>query len=497
MLAPKTAKPPTGASQGPEHGVSRGPTERPAPSSGAVSWDFGKIALSVSERTSRDRSSSRRTAPRRVQPKLSIGAVNDPLEHEADTLADRVMRMPDPGQGRAAVVQRKCATCEDGKDQTIRTKRTQAAEPENAEAPAAVDELLQSSGRPLDSGSRAFFEPRFGHDFSRIRVHTGELAARSAQSIGALAFAAGPHIAFAAGQYAPGSDHGRHLLAHELVHTIQQGHSHVRRQPAAIRQGFAGLVDKPEKFGDDEASAPVTVAGTGKEAIQRSATWKGASVHETINNADFDHDPITWHLLNGTKLTDPANADAAIKVPAVTTTGTGTDWTAKVDSVPAQEGGADESVLSPGPWTLVITKAKAGSNTQLPACSGAGNSTFTAHGKPSDDSVYKANRRHEDHHVADHKVAFDDAIGKWDKKVQDAKDKGSAFKGGTAAAAIAALWTAMGNTPQNAARSYRSLGLSKGGDFHATPAGKAMVVSNPVCNADCSTSAVDITNPMP
>jgi hypothetical protein len=144
-----------------------------------------------------------------------------------------------------------------------------------------------------------------------------------------------------------------------------------------------------------------------------------------------------------------------------------------------------------------VTKAQAGAVTGLAACSGAGNSTFTRRGNPSDDSVYRANRRHEDRHVADHRDAFNDAIGAWDTKLQDAKNNGTQFPGASAAAATAALWTAMGNTPQNAARSYRSQGFAKGAAFHATPDGGPMTRSNPVSNADCSTSGMDVTNPMP
>ena len=99
--------------------------------------------------------------------------------------------------------------------------------------------------------------------------------------------------------------------------------------------------------------------------------------------------------------------------------------------------------------------------------------------------------------MADHKAAFDDAIGRWDKKVQDAKNNKTKFKGNSAAAATKALWTAMGNPPQKAARSYRSLAFSKADAFHKTAAGGRMPTSNAVCNADCSTSAVDVTNPMP
>jgi hypothetical protein len=228
-------------------------------------------------------------------------------------------------------------------------------------------------------------------------------------------------------------------------------------------------------------------------------------VHETVNMANvvFGGDaPITWHHLNGRKLETVADADAAIAVPGVTTqavpsTDPASTWKAKVDTVPAQEGSDDETVVSPGPWRRVVTKVAARGATGLRACAGAGNSTFTAHGNPSDDSVYKANRRHEDRHVADDKDAFDDAIGKWDKKLQDAKNNGTQFAGASAAAATAALWTAMGNTPRDAARSFRSQGFAKGEAFHRTAAGGRMTSSNPVSNADCSTSGLDITNPMP
>jgi hypothetical protein len=301
-----------------------------------------------------------------------------------------------------------------------------------------------------------------------------------------------------------GPAHLRH--SPEVSSILHLQRTRIQRFPDAIQQGEVGLglVDSPEGFEDKESGSP-EVTGSTPMMVQRSATWKGATVHETVNPArtPFGGDsPITWHLLNGTKLETTANADGAIKVPGVTTDPVPTtrpsgNWLATVASVPAQEGSADETVLGPGPWSTVVTKAQAGAVTGLAACSGAGNSTFSRHGKPSDDSVYRANRRHEDRHVADHKDAFDDAIGKWDKKLQDAKDNGTEFKGSTEAAATAALWRAMGNTPEEAARSYRKQGFDKGDAFHGTADGGPMRRSNPVSNADCSTSAMDVTNPMP
>lgn len=89
-------------------------------------------------------------------------------------------------------------------------------------APSIVYEVLRSPGRPLDSAARTFFEPRFGHDFSRVRVHDDARAAQSARSVHAAAYTVGHDIVMGAGRYAPESSEGRSLLAHELTHTIQQ-----------------------------------------------------------------------------------------------------------------------------------------------------------------------------------------------------------------------------------------------------------------------------------
>lgn len=89
-------------------------------------------------------------------------------------------------------------------------------------AGAAPSAVLQSPGQALDASARSFLEPRFGHDFSRIRVHTGPRAEASARALQARAYTVGDDIAFGAGQYQPGEERGRRLLAHELSHSLQQ-----------------------------------------------------------------------------------------------------------------------------------------------------------------------------------------------------------------------------------------------------------------------------------
>lgn len=107
------------------------------------------------------------------------------------------------------------------------------------EAPAIVHEVLNSAGQPLDVEARAFFEPRFGHDFSNVRVHSDTKATESAQAVDALAYTVGRHIVFAPGQYNPASEEGSRLIAHELTHVTQQSQGkgatdNTRQAPAQL-----------------------------------------------------------------------------------------------------------------------------------------------------------------------------------------------------------------------------------------------------------------------
>lgn len=125
----------------------------------------------------------------------------------------------------ASQLQRACAcgaTCPKCQTKRFQAKRIESGHSEQT-APPIVHDALRSSGQPLDPAARAFMEPRFGHDFSQVRIHTDGKAATSAQSIQALAYTAGRDIVFAPDQYSPHSERGKRLLAHELAHVVQQG----------------------------------------------------------------------------------------------------------------------------------------------------------------------------------------------------------------------------------------------------------------------------------
>lgn len=206
-------------------------TAREAPR--GTAWDFSKIPVVAPDRANRPRARSSLSPlplPGTIQPKLVVGEVNDPLEREADRVADHVMRGAEAGPALVAEprVSRTCAACE--AEETARRTAAPPA-PAGSEAPASVGAALAAPGRPLDAALRSFFEPRFARDLSSVRVHTDARADVGARAIGAKAFAAGQDVVFGAGQWSPGSAAGRRLIAHELAHVLQQG-----GVPAAIRR---------------------------------------------------------------------------------------------------------------------------------------------------------------------------------------------------------------------------------------------------------------------
>jgi hypothetical protein len=133
-----------------------------------------------------------------------------------------------------------------------------AAQSLAATVPPVVQDVLASPGQPLGPEARTFMEPRFGHDFSQVRVHTDAEAAKSARAVSALAYTVGQDVVFGAGQYAPGTHNGSALLAHELVHTLQQSDS--KEVSAGSQLRITAATDPMER----EAGAAATAALQGK-----------------------------------------------------------------------------------------------------------------------------------------------------------------------------------------------------------------------------------------
>ncbi len=178
---------------------------------------------------------------------------------------------------RSGLLQRKCACCgtpgqsgecEEGRKKRLqrKTRNSELGTQNNSFVPPVVHEVLRSPGQPLDPATRAFMEPRFGHDFSRVRVHTDAKAAESARAVDALAYTLGRDVVFGAGQYAPGSPTGQRLMAHELAHTLQQ-------------QDTTGILRRPEQF---EVTQPTDTTETEAQSVADcvlNGRWPGAVSH--------------------------------------------------------------------------------------------------------------------------------------------------------------------------------------------------------------------------
>ncbi len=208
---------------------------------------------------------SRLLKPAHIQTKLTVSNPGDASEREADRVADVVMRMPDPQLQRKPnrAVGPTREEGEDAKDlprpadeekRLIQTKslagQSLDQSPQLSATVAANLQAMQGSGSPLSHETRSFFEPRFGANFSQVRVHTNERAAQSASALSARAFTTNRDIVFGAGEYSPETHSGQRLLSHELAHVVQQGAG-----------GSAGSIQRFEEgehreIGDDATRGP-------------------------------------------------------------------------------------------------------------------------------------------------------------------------------------------------------------------------------------------------
>lgn len=218
-----------------------------------------------------------------IQLKLSVGATNDPLEYEADAMADKVMRTPEK-----TFVQQKadCSNCDDGH---IHLKPLasqispfiQAKSNGEAAVSDSVSGRIQSSmggGSQMEGSTKNFMESRFGADFSDVKIHTGDEPAQLNRSLDAKAFTVNNNIFFNSGQYQPETDAGKHLLAHELTHTIQQSgyggansNAVVRRTPADEAKALAKQIHDAFSAAKVDDAAVLTSLGTlGRDATKAS-----------------------------------------------------------------------------------------------------------------------------------------------------------------------------------------------------------------------------------
>lgn len=195
--------------------------------------DFGRIPVHQKPRPN-------------VQANLKVGSPGARHEQEADRISEQVMRMPEPRRQRARACGGGCQTGSteqpDQEHALVQSKGSGSSDLGLTAAPPIVHEVLGSPGQALNPATRAFMEPRFNRDFSRVRVHTDQVASRSAEAVAAQAYTVGSDIVFGAGRYAPAYRDGQRLLAHELVHVQQHSGpaQMLLRQPTDKRKPGAG-----------------------------------------------------------------------------------------------------------------------------------------------------------------------------------------------------------------------------------------------------------------
>jgi hypothetical protein len=230
-----------------------------------------------------------RSHPVRFQPKLKVNTPGDKYEKEADRVAAQLTSMP--------------------AHERLQSKSVQPNDVES-EAPPVVTDALRSSGQPLDSSTRAFMEPRFGHDFSRVRVHTDQTAADSARAVSALAYTVGRDVVFGAGRYAPGTAEGRHLLAHELVHVMQRRGS---SDPSPLKLGG------PDGIAERQATSVADMLESNRWPSQTSINDNSIAPsvqrqRESAETPGLEISSETQPGEMGVTLEDPKNANSGLTV---------------------------------------------------------------------------------------------------------------------------------------------------------------------------------------
>ncbi len=287
-----------------------------------------------------------------LQPKLKVCPANNKYEKEADRVADKVMRMSDaeaaanatrmralqPPPPKAGAARRLCSDCaeelrrktadqhlqrqaEEDKEEVLQAKPACGGTGEVSGTAEAAIHALKGSGKRLAAAEQTFFENRFGRSFDAIRIHDGDAADRASRAINARAFTVGTDIAFAHGKHEANTQSGRWLMAHELVHTLQQ--SSVPSQPAGRQSEATGSAFSGERITGNgrmrRSTASHDIANTSSNWVQRNPSV-GYVVHSLnrdrgrLDNPDQQTTPgaVSWPL--SFAVTSPLEAQADVEV---------------------------------------------------------------------------------------------------------------------------------------------------------------------------------------
>lgn len=250
------------------------------------------------------------SCPTMVQAKLTINKPGDIYEQEADRVAEQVMRMEESNTHHEnsgvslnlqRSIQRKCSHCKGNEDKDfLQMKSVDSVNGTDSnyseKIPQIVNDVIHSPGEQLDSEARAFFEPRFNHDFSQVRLHTDAKAGMSAKMVNALAYTVGNNIVLGSEQYAPSTSQGRWLIGHELTHVLQQQsgistiNSPETKQQNPIHENNTEIFTKQEKT-DSSFNSKTTNLKPAPVYIQRAIDISKPDSSLKSKNTELDQLP--------------------------------------------------------------------------------------------------------------------------------------------------------------------------------------------------------------
>ena len=405
-----------------------------------------------------------------IQPKLSINAPGDKYEQEADAMADKVMRMPANGTDFTpktgiigASIQRKCAACEEEeKQRKIMRKETGGL------GGMAVSNTFSSTlnatiggGTSMPQSTRGFMENAFSTDFSNVRIHNDSQANQLSQSIHAKAFTNGNDIYFGAGQYAPNSNSGKSLLAHELMHTLQQGNDILKRSA---------------KFNTGTKTNNINIAEQFIKGINNNPDSELGSTHPLINQID---------------LTSTSNNP--LNIPTVSdfsTNKVGETFETKVTTIPSNETSFN--------MRLPQKVAKWIKNTPISAiptvfqrrnCQNSNTSIEVVGINPNSAGVVSKTEIHEDVHATHIEECHHDYVEKFDNFLNNHKTKSSSLAQSQKIhlSTITGMATAMKS-------GFGASFTAKADAFHALPAGKKANLNIVNIPPNCSKVEIEVSN---
>ena len=416
-----------------------------------------------------EKPSIQRAAPieEEVQAKPLAASIT-PLVQRATPIEEEVQAKP-LAASITPLVQRLAPIEEEVQASPLTPQAAALAQPlaQRGEAGSEIEQRLsgqRGGGRPLPDGVRAYMEPRFGADFGRVRLHTGSQAAQLSRALSAQAFTYGQDIYLGEGHDNPSSTAGQRLLAHELVHVVQQGAARPSVQ-SKVRPGVGRL-----------SSSPAVVQRVVIPYMSVHRDWNLAEKQSRIDGTLGFSPP--W--LNGVQVTSEQATINALAKPQIKVTPKTGNFEAEVVSAPINIAGSDMWLPNAGPWE------QRGANKDLMvsycgarAKKSGGTITVRVSGVPNYKILAKQIEAHEKVHARDNARIIRQVLGRWDGSIHTAYENKIKFRGATAQAAEADLYRRVGGTANEIGTRLNDQWGQASDDYHATSEGKTLV-ENPI-----------------